>query len=230
MKLTPHLVSEAPCHSSPECERTLSLRSLNIPAIENLASVRDTVSAIDLTDNDIQILGDFPILPKVRTLLIARNVIYSVQASIAEYLPDLKTLSLINNSITNFSEIEPLAKLNRLENLYLTGNPIAVNEHYRLWVIWRVDQLLILDFEKIKAKERQEAVKLFGSKDSPSELAQQIMNAKPREEDHSGEKTMSINAKKLSTEQIAELREQLAKATNLDEIDRIERTLKGSIN
>lgn len=43
-------------------------------------------------------------------------------------------------------------------------NPITAKQHYRLYVIHKLPQLKLLDFRKIKMKEKEDAKRLFKSK------------------------------------------------------------------
>ncbi|CAD7674203.1 unnamed protein product [Nyctereutes procyonoides] len=64
--------------------------------------------------------------------------------------------------------------LPRLRELILTNNRVLWNwflrnhvtnkKHYRLYVIYEVPQVRVLDFQKVKLKERQEAEKMFKGK------------------------------------------------------------------
>lgn len=62
------------------------------------------------------------------------------------------------------SDIEPLVSLEKLTCLSLMFNPVTAKQHYRLYVIHKLPQLKLLDFRKIKLKEREEAKNLFKSK------------------------------------------------------------------
>lgn len=56
--------------------------------------------------------------------------------------------------------------------LSLLRNPITTLKHYRLYTIYKMPNLRVLDFKKIKQKEKQEATKLFkGKKLKQSETA-----------------------------------------------------------
>ena len=43
--------------------------------------------AIDLTDNDIAQLGNFPLQPRLRTLFLAQNRIANIQTTLATSIP-----------------------------------------------------------------------------------------------------------------------------------------------
>lgn len=71
---------------------------------------------------------------------------------IAEYLPKLHTLVLTNNRLVNLVEIDPLASLQKLQYLSLLDNNITKKPNYRLYVIYKLKSLRVLDFKKVKNK------------------------------------------------------------------------------
>lgn len=81
-----------------------------------------------------------------------------------EYIPNLESLVLTGNQLEELGDIDPLATLENLTSLSLLHNPITAKAHYRLYVIYKLPQLRLLDFRKIKMKEKDEAKALFKSK------------------------------------------------------------------
>lgn len=227
MRLTPNVILDAPSFSNPEHERTVGLRSLKVPMVENLTVTKDVNEAIDLTDNDITILGNFPVLTRLKTLLLAKNRVVSVQDDFYTTVPMLESLSLVSNSISSFSALTPLRNCKRLKNLYLKDNPISQNEHYRLLVIWLIPQLVILDFNKVKTAERTKAEELFGEFDSPNELASSLLAIQSKSlETDKDEAQIKDVLRKLTDDDRTRLKQELKTATSLQEIDRIETALK----
>ncbi len=70
--------------------------------------------------------------------------------------------------------MEPLAKLEKLTYIVLSENPVKTKENYRLWVIWRLRKVRFLDYQKVKAAEREEADELFGTIETPTMLAAKV--------------------------------------------------------
>lgn len=70
----------------------------------------------------------------------------------AEFLPKLHTLVLTNNRLVNLVEIDPLASLPNLQFLSLLDNNITKKPNYRLYVIYKLKSLRVLDFKKVKSK------------------------------------------------------------------------------
>ena len=98
----------------------------------------------------------------MRTLILNDNKIVVIE-TISDLFPKLESLSLMNNLISDFNELSKLATCANLKRLFLLNNPVVQQPNYRLFVISRLPQLKVLDFEKVKQTERLESAKLFGS-------------------------------------------------------------------
>ncbi|GME68873.1 unnamed protein product [[Candida] boidinii] len=264
MKLTPTLILDAPTYMNPVGERTLSLRSLEIQVIENLGVTNDMFEVIDLTDNEIRVLNGLPNLLKLKTLLLGRNSIQVMQLNRSlnsnnnntnnnnnfnsHTLTNLKTLSLIENNLKNLHDLIGLRNFKNLENLYLNNNPVTKLRNYRLFVIWLLPNLKILDFNKIKEKERSLSSEYFGKNfENKSDLAEKILNSSSNEitlellnsinyDINSNtlieKDDLKLNKKinRLSGEEKLSLQQQLENATTLDEIERLENLIKNDGN
>lgn len=79
-------------------------------------------------------------------------------------MPNIESLTLINNNIEELTEIDNLSSLKSLKFLTLLRNPVAALKHYRLYTIYRIPSLRVLDFKRIRDKEREEAQKLYKGK------------------------------------------------------------------
>lgn len=84
--------------------------------------------AIDLTDNDIALLGNFPLQPRLRTLFLAQNRISNIQANLSSSIPNLTTLVLTKNRLTELADLDPLGGFKKLVYLTLMGNPVTSKE------------------------------------------------------------------------------------------------------
>lgn len=172
MKLTPELLARSSSWINTLQDRELDLRGFKIPAIENLGVTRDQNDAIDLTDNDIRYLGNFPLLRQLKHLQLSNNLISRIDARLAVSLPALSSLTLTNNAISDLAELVPLSKCARLEYLCLMGNPASRQKHYRDFVVWKLPQVRVLDYQRIRDKERALAKELMETEDGkPSALA-----------------------------------------------------------
>jgi U2 small nuclear ribonucleoprotein A' len=116
--------------------------------------LQDQHDAIDLTDNSIITLGNFPLLKRLHTLLLANNRIASISPSLSLSVPNLRTLILTNNNVAELGDLEPLKDLKALQYLSLLGNPVREKKWYREWLAWRLPGLRVLDFQRIRDKVR----------------------------------------------------------------------------
>ena len=146
------LVLCAPQFTNPLREREIKLRAYKIPAIENLGATQDQFDTIDLSDNEIRKLENFPLLRRVKTLLLSNYLIFRIGEDLKDSLPALHTLMLANNNILNLQDLIPLSNLSKLERLVLIENNVTKQPNYRLFVINLLPKLLVLDFKKVKPK------------------------------------------------------------------------------
>ncbi|KAI5921558.1 leucine-rich repeat-domain-containing protein [Camillea tinctor] len=238
MRLTAELLQNSPSWLNALKERELDLRGHRIPTIENLG-VAGPQDAIDFVDNDIQVLGNFPLSPRIHTLLLARNRVSVIQPTLATSIPNLMNLQLESNNLTELADLDPLGSFARLTHLVLRDNPVTKKEHYRYWVLWRCPSVRFLDYAKVKDAERQQARELFGATDEPTELASKIIGIKSKTFDASlaagaasegvggtSGLTARMSRIKLTDKEKKRLQDMIKRATSLDEITRLETMLR----
>lgn len=139
-------------------------------------------------------LSNFPLSARLRTLLLARNRISSIQPTLHKSIPHLTTLVLSSNRMQELADLDPLGGFRKLTHLVLMENPVCKKEvcqhrmtvayghwltcsqHYRAWVLWRCPSVRFLDYKKVKQAERDEANELFGSVEAPTALASKVAN------------------------------------------------------
>jgi len=161
VKLTPELIAQTAQFTNPIRDRELDLRGFKIPAIENLGATLDQFDTIDFSDNDIRKLDGFPLLRRLKCLLLNNNRITRVGDHLETNLPNLETIILTNNNIQELGDLDCLASIKQLTTLSLLRNPVTRQKHYRLYVTYKLPQLRLLDFQKIKDRDRQAASRLF---------------------------------------------------------------------
>ncbi|RKF75186.1 U2 small nuclear ribonucleoprotein A' [Golovinomyces cichoracearum] len=229
MRLTSELIQSSLSYLNPLKERELDLRGHKIPAIENLG-VAGPHDAIDFTDNDIQVLGNFPLSTRLRTLLLARNRISSIQSNLTNAIPSLTTLVLTSNHFLELADLDVLGKFSHLTHLVLLDNPVARKQHYRLWIIWRCPSVRFFDYKKVKDVEREKAKELFGTAQQPTTLAIE-MGSKSKAVNLSvaqgGAASSSETNKrfKLTDKERKKVEELIRNATSLQDIIRLEKEL-----
>ncbi|XP_021273899.1 U2 small nuclear ribonucleoprotein A' [Herrania umbratica] len=230
VKLTADLIWKSPHFFNALKERELDLRGSKIAVIENLGATEDQFDAIDLSDNEIVKLDNFPYLNRLGTLLINNNRVTRINPNIGEFLPKLHTLVLTNNRLVNLVEIDPLSSLPKLQFLSLLDNNITKKPNYRLYVIHKLKSLRVLDFKKVKAKERLEAENLFASKEFEEEMKKESTKTMtPEEVPKVLEVAQEEQMPKVvapTPEQILAIKAAIVNSQTLEEVARLEKALK----
>lgn len=230
-RLTADLVQQAPSFINPVRDRQLDLRGKMISAIENLGATQDQYDTIDFSDNEIEKLENFPLLPRLQSIYLNNNHISKISTGISDSLPKLDTLILTNNRLVNLHDIDPLVELTTLRTLSLIDNVITKKPNYRLYVIHKLPLLRLLDFKKIKAKERTESIKMFGvsthvPKKKRGKLQQRLEQQAKTFTPGVVEKT---EIKKVVTETPADqlaIKVAIENAKTMEEVQRVERMIK----
>lgn len=224
VKLTAEIIQNSMQYINPVKDRELDLRGYRIPEIENLGATGDQFDTIDFSDNDIRKLDGFPYLQRLKCLLLNNNRIVRIGEHLEEYIPNLESLILTGNQIEDLGDIEPLVTLEQLSTLSLMFNPITSKQHYRSYIIYKLPQLKLLDFRKIKLKEREEAKALFKSKkgkDIQKEIAKKAKTFVP-----GGAVNNVARSRGLNDEEIKLIREAINKASSLQEVERLQKILQ----
>uniref|UniRef100_A0A8C6L7Z6 Small nuclear ribonucleoprotein polypeptide A' n=1 Tax=Nothobranchius furzeri TaxID=105023 RepID=A0A8C6L7Z6_NOTFU len=164
VKLSAELIEQAAQYTNPVRDRELDLRGYKIPVVENLGATLDQFDTVDFSDNEVRKLDGFPLLKRLKTLLMNNNRVCRIGENLEQCLPSLRELVLTNNNIQDLGDLDPLASVKTLTLLSLLRNPVTNKKHYRLYVINKIPQIRVLDFQKVKLKERQEAEKMFKGK------------------------------------------------------------------
>jgi len=164
VKLTAQMIADSPQYTNPLRDREVDLRGYKLSVIENLGATLDQFDCIDFSDNDIKKLENFPLLRRLRMLILNNNRICRFESNLEQCLPQLETIVLTNNNVQELTDLEPLKTVKTLTNISFLRNPITTKPNYRLFVIHCLPQVRVLDFHRIKMKEREAAKKLFSGK------------------------------------------------------------------
>eukprot|EP01120_Amphizonella_sp_Union-15-10_P010511 TRINITY_DN4214_c0_g2_i1.p1 TRINITY_DN4214_c0_g2~~TRINITY_DN4214_c0_g2_i1.p1 ORF type:complete len:240 (+),score=39.73 TRINITY_DN4214_c0_g2_i1:138-857(+) len=215
-RLTAELIWSSPAFINPLKERELDLRGNKIPQIENLGATEDQNDVIDLSDNEITKLENFPLLKRLASLFLNNNKICKIEDHLEKVLPFLETLVLTNNKIVNLSDLDPLSNFKSLSFLSLVNNPVTRKPHYRLYLIHKIPSLRVLDFNKVKMQEREASKKLFSGEEG-TKLKDQIAKSatEPGKADSEG----------LSDEMRNRLKEAIKRAKSMVEVSELEHAL-----
>uniref|UniRef100_A0A0D3F2V7 U2A'/phosphoprotein 32 family A C-terminal domain-containing protein n=1 Tax=Oryza barthii TaxID=65489 RepID=A0A0D3F2V7_9ORYZ len=229
VRLTADLIWKSPHFFNAVKDRELDIRGNKIPIIENLGATEDQFDTIDLSDNEIVKLENFPYLNRLGTLLVNNNRITRINPNLGEFLPKLHTLVLTNNRLTNLVEIDPLASLPKLQFLSLLDNTVTKQPDYRLYVIHKLKHLRLLDFKKVKQQERIAAAQKFHSKEAEEEAKKvpaktftpgQVVDAQDTTMEEQGPKVVAP-----TPEQITAIKAAIVNSQTLEEVARLEKAL-----
>ncbi|KAM2018633.1 hypothetical protein ACFX1T_021548 [Malus domestica] len=226
VRLTADLVWKSPHFFNALKERELDLRGNKIAVIENLGATEDQFDTIDLSDNEIVKLENMPYLNRLGTLIINNNRITRINPNIGEFLPKLHTLVLTNNRLVNLVEIDPLASLPKLQYLSLLDNNITKKPNYRLYLIHKLKSLRVLDFKKVKNKERLEAQTLFSSKEVEEETRKVSPQKFVPEVPEVSQEQQAPKVVAPTPEQIMKIKAAIVNSSTLEEVARLEKALK----
>jgi U2 small nuclear ribonucleoprotein A' len=115
------------------------------------------------------------------------------------------------------------------------GNPVREKKWYREWLAWRIPGLRVLDFQRIRDKERKTAKSLFlTAEDLPTALATTISTTvstqstkvalttdEPRPAAAAGKA-----GRLMSKEDQEKVKAAIAKAASMEEVRKLERSLR----
>ena len=158
-------------------------------------------------------------MPRLVTLICNNNHISKIQLSDTN-LPSLKALILTNNRVNNLNDILNLVPMKSLEVLSLLDNPVATKQYYRLFTIYNMPSLKLLDYKKVTKTEREEAEKLFNSSTGKAILSA-ISNVQ-----NSSANSKKNSKKTLTEDQKRQISIAIEAAKTAEEIDRIESQIK----
>ncbi|XP_036211701.1 U2 small nuclear ribonucleoprotein A'-like isoform X2 [Myotis myotis] len=119
VKLTAELMEQAAQYTNAVRDRELDLRGYKIPVIENLGATLDQFDAIDFSDNEIRKLDGFPLLRRLKALLVNNNRIWVTWTR-------WRRSSRLRRPVTVSPSQEPLPglDLNTLRTGMLPGNEL----------------------------------------------------------------------------------------------------------
>lgn len=229
MRLTVDLILQSPQYLSPSKNWTLSLRGCQVDVIENLGATGDHFECIDLSDNEIIKLSNFPPLDRLNSLILCNNRVSRIDGDVSENIPNLVSLILTNNRIERLTDLQPLFKAKKLQRLSLAENPVCGVQYYKSYLIYHMPQLRFLDFKKIRDEDRKQAQQTFEG-EKGKKLIQEI--APPRQAPQSAEMAAPEKPKEtsgLAPEQLEAIKKAIGKASTLEEITRLENALANGV-
>merc|ERR1712151_216222 len=172
-------------------------------------------------------MGNFPPLKRLHTLLLMGNRISRIAEDAFDPLKGLVSICLTNNKLEKLVDLEPLTRLKSLERLSLLDNPVTKVKHYRPYMISKCSKTLrILDFNRIKDKERKAAGLLFAG-ERGKKLLEEIAPARVIGQ----EPVAKAEVAKVgpSPEIIERIKKAIAEAETVEEGTRLEKALKSGV-
>ena len=228
MRLSPELIEQtAEQRVDPNQDRSLILRGYRIGEMENLGITKNQYACIDLSDNEITKIENIPNLTRLRTLLLASNVISLIARDAFDGVTELTSLVLSNNRISKLSTLLPLQQLINLERLSLVDNPVTKVKHYRQFIIHMMNystKLRYIDFQRVTDAERNESKRFFET----SEGKEMLLQAHPLVEESQTVRAAAPVEKRVAfgPEVLAKLRDAIASASDMETVTKLERALK----
>ncbi|CAD8156440.1 unnamed protein product [Paramecium octaurelia] len=114
--------------------------------VAELLESQTQLESLSLVECSLKTLEGFPKLPNLQNLVLEINQLDGQAINfIANTYPKLLCLSLAENSIKTFAELEPIKQLKKLQQLDFSANPIAQLPGYFQKVFDLVPGLQILD-------------------------------------------------------------------------------------
>uniref|UniRef100_A0A1I7TYZ2 Probable U2 small nuclear ribonucleoprotein A' n=1 Tax=Caenorhabditis tropicalis TaxID=1561998 RepID=A0A1I7TYZ2_9PELO len=227
VRLTTDLFADCPQFVNSINMREINLRGQKIPVIENMGVTRDQFDVIDLTDNDIRKLDNFPTFTRLNTLYLHNNRINFIASDIASKLPNLKTLALTNNNLCELGDIEPLSECKKLEFVTFIGNPITHKDNYRMYIIYKLPSVRVIDFNRVRLTERDAARKMFrgkSGKKARDAIQKSILTDDPSEVEVN-ENSGAGSGDKLNDEDREKIKEAIKNAKSLGEVNYLQSIL-----
>ncbi|MBW0486737.1 hypothetical protein O181_026452 [Austropuccinia psidii MF-1] len=240
-RMSPELLLSKHFYLNPLKDRELDLRGYQIPAIENLGVTKDSLDSIDLTDNAIRSLINFPKMIRLKHLYLSNNPVNFISPNLPHSLPNLNSLVLSNCNLSSLNQLSLILKqFKRLEFLVLIGNPVCKTKLYRDWCIYNCPKVRLLDYRRVKEKERNTSLELFYDPilKGPTPIAQRLSVPEATEGEFIDDSNMISSdrihsnvepgqmGRTLTPEERARIKRSIEEATSIEEVRRLKRMLE----
>lgn len=148
-----------------------------------------------------------------------------ISDTLKETLPNLESVILTGNNIQELGDLEALSHLPKLTTISLLMNPVSTKPHYREYMAYKFPNLRLLDFRKIKQKERKSAQDMFKTKKG-KELAKEISKRAKTFVPGAGLENNKEKVPGATPADMQAIREAIKNATSLQEVERLTRMLQ----
>jgi protein phosphatase 1 regulatory subunit 7 len=144
--------------------KVLSMRNNDLSCVSGLETLSALVE-LDVSENRLTRLGEgLENLVNLRKLGVAQNQITTLDG--LEPLQALDELDARDNCIGKVREVEFLERLPLFSSLLLQGNPCSDLPFYRRRVVFRLQQLRVLDGIDVTSDDKVKAINLHGGDES----------------------------------------------------------------
>ncbi|KAH8583837.1 U2 small nuclear ribonucleoprotein A like LRR repeats [Cryptosporidium sp. chipmunk genotype I] len=149
---------------------SFNIRNSKIRTFDNTGILKDQFECIDLSDNSISSLTHISNLNRLSTFIACNNQIEFIECGFTKSLPNLESLVLTNNKLSNIESISAIFFLRNLKRLSLINNPITKVPNYKTILIGMLPNLIYLDFQKISKVDRSASELFFETNSIGKEL------------------------------------------------------------
>ncbi|XP_072014861.1 centriolin-like [Amphiura filiformis] len=132
-----------------------------IEHLDRLTKIRD----LDLSCNRIEKIEGLETLVNLQRLNLSDNLIEVIPAWVGKKLRALRVLHITGNMLFSLNDVFRLRHLQDLTDLAIAGNPICDLPHYRLYAIFHLRGLELLDGVVVVDKERHDAETRFAQEE-----------------------------------------------------------------
>ncbi|CAH3194538.1 unnamed protein product [Porites evermanni] len=223
MKLTADLILQSPQYTNALRDRELDLRGKLSCSTFTLKGYLPLMSNV----SPISFVFKFSLFWRVKCFFFKKKRIFRIAENIEESLPQLETIVMTSNNMQELKDLDPLKTIQSLRYLSLLRNPVTNKPHYRLYVIHKLPQIRVLDFQRVKQREREAAKRMFSSKKG-QEAEPKGKKAKTFVPGGPPVGTRPAPSKPLQqpTRDIVAIKAAIANARSLDEVQRLEMLLR----
>ncbi|XP_022094925.1 centriolin-like [Acanthaster planci] len=167
-----------------------------IERLHHLTQLRE----LDISCNRIGKVEGLETLMHLQSLNLSHNLIETIPAWLGKKLSALRVFHIAGNLLYSLSDVFRLRPLKDLVHLSLADNPLCDLPHHRLFAVFHLRTLQVLDKQAVTETERQEADKRFEQEELENlemQLGQEEKKLRSLQKDHSQTVTEQEQSKSL---------------------------------
>eukprot|EP00057_Strongylocentrotus_purpuratus_P025737 XP_011680211.1 PREDICTED: centriolin-like [Strongylocentrotus purpuratus] len=144
--------------------QVLNLSFNQIQKMERLAHLT-RLRELDLSCNCIARIEGLETLLHIQILNLSHNLIETIPAWLGKRLKALREFHMEGNMLFSLSDVARLRPLKDLVSLSLSKNPLCDLAHYRLYAVFHLRTVGLLDRQQVTERERMEAEERFAQEE-----------------------------------------------------------------